>query len=516
MNRASDLDRAAREWPQKAALYFEGPEQQWTYAELDARASRIATGLEAEGVRPGDRVAIIMSNLPEHVASWYGIAKAGAIPVDVNYILADEEWTFILDDCEPKAILTDMRFGERVAGVAGRVSSRPVVFVARREGDLGDGALEDLGRGTGPRPAMDRDPDDVAVLAYTSGTTGYPKGVMHSQRILEFQMGTLQETNGLNHDDVIACATPIFPMHGYLTQPGISVHVGATLLLMDRFDPAVFSAKSRAYPITCATFAPAMVVALLQLPEGQGPVLDHARLFFCGGAALHPEVRERFEKTYGAPLVQGFGSTEVMGAIAMERAGRRAPPGSCGSLWPGAKELVRVVDDEGHDVPLGEIGEFLVHKSRATMGYWRRPDLTEEAFYDDTWFKMGDVGRIDENDFVFLLDRKKDMIIRGGFNIYSAEIERVLNQHDLVAEATVIGLPHERLGEVPKAFVVLRSGTGDDALAEELRAYCIQRIGKLKAPEEIEFVAFDALPRNAMTKVLKRELRDRVLARARG
>jgi long-chain acyl-CoA synthetase len=244
------------------------------------------------------------------------------------------------------------------------------------------------------------------------------------------------------------------------------------------------------------------------MPEEARPVFARGRAFNIGGAALHPEVRDRFEAAFGVTLVQGFGSTEVMGAVAMERADRRAPWGSCGSVWPGAEELVRVVDDEGRDVPAGDVGEFVVHCTRATAGYWEHPDLTDEAFFDGEWFRMGDLGRIDNEGFVYLLDRKKDMIIRGGFNIYSAEIERVLNEHPAVAVAVVVGVEHERLGEVPRAYVVLTPDQQpSDELESALRATATERLGALKSPDEINFVTFDALPRNAMGKVLKRELR---------
>ncbi|MGH2726071.1 MAG: class I adenylate-forming enzyme family protein, partial [Actinomycetota bacterium] len=351
--------------------------------------------------------------------------------------------------------------------------------------------------------------------AYTSGTTGFPKGVMHSHGLLTYQLDTVRDVNGYEPDDTIINLTPLFPLHGFLLQPAMAVHVGCTLLMLERFSPAGLAALSRTNVITTGTFVPAIVVALLQMPEEERPVFKKGTSYFVGGAPLHPEVRNRFETGFGVTLLQGYGSTEVMGAIAMERKERRAPWGSCGELWPGAEEKVRVLDDDGKDVAAGRIGEFAVHRSLATMGYWENTGQTTEAFHDGTWFRMGDLGRIDENGFVFLLDRKKDMIIRGGFNIYSAELERALNEHPAVAEATILGIPHDTLGEVPKAYIVLRPGNEPgEELAKELREHTVARLGTLKVPEEIEFVALEDLPRNAMGKVLKRALRERAKHRA--
>jgi long-chain acyl-CoA synthetase len=508
MNIAADLDQVAATRSGHPVI-IASDDSRWTFADLDLRASRVATGLEAAGVVPGDRVAIVMGNLPEHVASWYGILKAGAVPVDLNILLADEEWRYILSDCRPAAAICGPEFSKRVSVLAQDLDPAPPVFAAR--GGEGAAPLDELGAGTARRDAVDRDDSDLAVIAYTSGTTGFPKGVMHTHGLLRLQLDLLRDhLFRATPDDVIAAVLPLFPLHANLCQAACAVHVGCSLLLLERFDPAALAQASRRHRITAGTFAPSMLIAMLQMPQEERPAFPGGRCFFVGGAPLHPEVRDRFERDFGIMTLQGFGSTEVMGAVAMEQPERRAPWGSCGELQPGAAGLVRVIDDDGNDVPAGEVGEFAVHRDRATMGYWGNPGLTEEAFLDGTWFHMGDLGRIDENGFVFLLDRKKDMIIRGGFNIYSAELERVLNEHEAVAEATVIGIPHDRLGEVPKAIIVLRpSHEGSDALAKELVAVCAKRLGKMKVPEEIEFVGFADLPRNAMGKVLKRELRSR-------
>ena len=507
MNIAAELDRAARDDGGRAALHF-GAEM-WTFAGLDARASAVATGLENAGVGPGDRVVIAMGNQPEHVAAWYGIAKAGALPVDLNILLGDEEWAAILDDCAPRAVLAGGEFGGRLRDL---LAGRPGVAGVWATGDgAGTAPFAELGAGSGPRPAAARRDSDPAVIAYTSGTTGRPKGVVHDHARLRHHLDVCVEALGYGPEDVVVNLLPLFPLHAFLAQAALCVHVGCPLVLLGRFDPQVLTAESRRHRFTTGTFVPAIVGALLALPPEARPSFVPGSRFNIGGAPLPPEIRERFESAFGVTLLQGYGSTEVMGSIAMERAGRRPPWGACGELFPRLDGLVRVVDDDGRDVEPGTVGEFAVHASRAMVGYWGNETLTKEAFLDGEWYRMGDLGRIDEHGFVAVVDRCKDMIIRGGFNIYSAEIERVLSEHPAVAEATVVARPDERLGEVPVAYVVVRPDEpAGAALADELRSTVAQRLGPLKVVERIDFVAPAELPRNAMGKVLKRQLRARL------
>jgi long-chain acyl-CoA synthetase len=507
MNIAGELDRTASDRGDRAALH--SGDTVWTFADLDARASEVATGLEHAGVRPGDRVMIVMGNEAEHVADWYGITKAGALPVDLNIALGDEEWAAILDDCTPRAVLAGAALAPRMRSLLDR-PDRPAELWAA--GDVtGAAPLAGLGAGTPARPAVPRQGGDPAVIAYTSGTTGVPKGVVHDHDRLRHHLDVCVEALGYGPDDVVVNLLPLFPLHAFLAQAGLCVHVGCQLVLLGRFDAAVLAAESRRHRFTTGTFVPAIVGALLALPPEARPQFVAGSRFNIGGAPLPPEIRERFEAAFGVTLLQGYGSTEVMGAIAMERAGRRPPWGACGELFPRLEGFVRVVDDDGHDVAAGTVGEFAVHASRAMVGYWGNEAATKEAFVDGQWYRMGDLGRIDGDGFVAVVDRCKDMIIRGGFNIYSAEIERVLSEHPAVAEGTVVGWPDKRLGEVPVAYVVTRPDVAaGDALGDELRRTVAERLGPLKVVERVEFVAPFDLPRNAMGKVLKRELRARL------
>jgi len=332
--------------------------------------------------------------------------------------------------------------------------------------------------------------------------------VMHSHGSVHRQLTLLREVLELDADDLFYVIIPLFTLHGFLPLAGSSVHNQGTVVLSDRFDPAQLAAASRRFDITYLTTAAPMLAAILQLPEADRPTLHAMRSLTSGGASLHPDTKERFEHALGVRVSQGYAMTEMLGAFVGDYKGG-APRGSCGRLYPEGSDVMVVLDDDGQRLPAGEVGEFALDPSVALLGYWNRPDLDDELFRDG-WFRTGDIGRIDADGSFWVLDRKKDMIIRGGFNIYSAEIERVLNQHDLVAEATVVGAPHDRLGEVPMAYVVLTSEVADAAAtAEDLRAYARARLGGLKTPESITIVKYDDLPRNAINKVLKRELRER-------
>ncbi|BBY83409.1 acyl--CoA ligase [Mycolicibacterium pulveris] len=500
MNVAKRLEAAAQKWSGRTALIFEQGAGTWTYAELDWRASRVASALDRLGVKRGDRLAIFLTNTPDHVAIWFGALKAGVVVVDMNIVLGDEEWRYIVADCTPALIVTSPVFTERVTHLGDELGI-PVI----EQGELWRTDAEPPST-----TSVDVDDEELAVIAYTSGTTGLPKGVMHCHQRLDLAIELMGEVRSIGVDDVVPTFLPLFPLHANLSQAGNAIACGASLLLMEKFDPESFTELSRRLRISAGTVVPAIIAAMLAMPEQNQPrFADGARLSV-GGAPLAPATREAFENRFSVHLCQGFGSTEIMGAIAMEREDRKAPWGSCGELWPGLAEngLVRVVDDRGKDVAPGETGEFLVHRDRALLGYWNSPQLTEEAFIDRNWFRTGDVGRIDEEGFVYLLDRKKDMIIRGGFNIYTAEIERVLAENPVVAEAHVVGVPDAVLGEVPKAYVVLNPNvSADGELAEKLMEHVRDRLGRLKVVDHVVFIDAAALPRNAMGKVLKRELR---------
>jgi long-chain acyl-CoA synthetase len=500
-NIAGDLFASAKARSGSEALWFDGGESSWTYDRLLAGASAVAGWLHDRGVVAGDRVAVVMGSWPEHVAAWYGILGVGAVVVDVNYILQDEEWWFVLDDCAPAAVVAGAPFAGRIRAMSRELGDVPVLVADACGASWPADALAGV-PDMEPQPRTD---DDLAVICYTSGTTGLPKGVMHTHGLIGEQLRLLADVQDYRVGDVVYQAVPLFAIQGFLPTVASMIRAGGSVVLAERFDPNDLARVSRRLGITYITLSAPMLEAITSLPDGAAE-FPNLRLLTAGGAPLQPEARARFEERVGVPVSQGYGMTEVMGVMVVDYAGD-APCGSCGRVWPeGSRDIVVLGED---DAPLeaGHVGEFAVHRRRALAGYWRRPDLWAECFTGD-WFRTGDIGRIDSDGYFYVLDRKKDMIIRGGFNIYSAEIERVLSAHPDVAEATVVGAPDERLGEVPVAFVVPRAPVAEASqLADQLLRQCRARLGSLKTPQWIRVVDFDALPRTALRKVLKRALR---------
>lgn len=497
-NVASDLQASALRKPDKTVVVRADGTGVVSYAELAAVVDRIALFLRRHGVGVGDRVALMQSNSAHHIASWYAILHCGAICVDLNIALSPEQWAGMLNDCLPSGILTDARHTDKATSAA-ELSKSPVP-VWRTESIASVSASQPV---AGPEPVS---PQDVAIIAYTSGTTGLPKGVMHTHVGVAAELDLLVESCGFAADWTSYVAIPLFSMHGYLPQVAVFCRVGGTIVLADKFDAQEFAAASRRHRISYTTLSSPMLPSLTSLPADERPDLRWIEVLSCGGSPLHPDYRADIEHKLGVALTEGYGLTEVLGAFVMNL-DQSAPYGSSGRVYPsGPTPTLRIQDDAGAPVPVGEPGEIAFHHSKVLLGYW--PDVSWSE--GSEWFATGDIGKLDASGYLYLLDRKKDVILRGGFTIYPAEIERVLAEDPDVLEATVIGAADERLGEVPVAFVVLNESAnrgGQDARLQELVRL---RLGPLKALAHVELAKFEDLPRNALNKVIKRDLRERM------
>jgi long-chain acyl-CoA synthetase len=430
VNIALDLDRSAQIRPGEPALFYELGDRSWDYEQLRAQAATVADWLRANGVQPGDRVVLLMGSWPEHVAAWYGILAAGAVVVDLNYIVQDEEWRYVLADSKPAAIVAGASFRSRLAPLATEAGVTPILWADM----CGAGwAPENEAHAVAPEfvapefvapefvapefvapefVAAERDEGDVAVIAYTSGTTGLPKGVMHTHGLIARQLRLLADVQGYRAGDVLYQAIPLFALQGFLPLVASALRAGGAIFLAERFDAAELGRASRLFDFTYITLSAPMLDAIMRLPEDEQPVFPALRRLTAGGAPLQPEIRARFEELVGVPVSQGFGMTEVLGVLVADYEGD-APWGSCGRLRPlGSTDMV-VLDDAGDVLPAGEVGEFAVHRSCVMAGYWQRPDLYAEQFSGD-WFRTGDIGKIDDAGYFYVLDRKKDVIIRGG------------------------------------------------------------------------------------------------------
>ena len=477
-----------------------------TYAELAGRSSRVGRALESLGVSSGDRVVLLCRNRVEFVESYFAAARIGAIVVPVNWRLAPAEVGFIVEDSGAEAVLFDAEFAgvarELVERFSGKARPRHWIAVGGNEGLPAETVgYEELcsSAGTG-EPTVGAWGDAPLYIMYTSGTTGRPKGAVHTHESALWACITIEQTVDLRHGDRYLIGTPLFHVAA-LTPLTTNVHRGATNIGMAAFDPVLSWQAIERERVTAMLAVPAMLAAMLPLAR-QDPV-DHSALrwIMTGAAPVPPKLVEAYG-AIGIAVTQVYGLSETCGpacVVGPDDIGRN--PASTGR--PFFHTSVRVVRDDGTDADTGESGEIWVAGRHLMKEYWNRPEETREVLADG-WLRTGDIGFVDADGMVTICDRKKDMIISGGENVYPAEIESALLEHPAVADAAVIGVADERWGERPLAFVVRR---GDQATAEELIEWCRSRLAAFKVPRTIEFI--DAIPRNPSGKILKRILRER-------
>ncbi|BCY09398.1 long-chain fatty acid--CoA ligase [Actinoplanes sp. L3-i22] len=473
-----------------------------TYAELDARSDAVAAALTARGVRPGDRVALQLPNVPEFPIAFYGILKAGAVAVPLNVLLRAPEIAYQLSDSGTRLLITwgtllgDATKGAAQAGVADCYAAGPgPVDPVRPFAEL-----------TVPvplrQPLADREPQDVAAIVYTSGTTGRPKGaeLTHLQLYMNADIpGRLFE---LRPDDVVLTVLPLFHVFGLSSTMNAGIRFGAALSLVPRFTPdAVLGAIARDRA-TIFDGVPTMFTALLAHPDAARYDTSCLRVCISGGDAIPAPVMDGFEQRFGVPILEGYGMTETAATISFNCTEKDRRVYSVGRPVWGVE--VQVWDESGYPLPAGSsnVGELVTRGYHTMRGYHDDPAATAEAFAGG-WFHTGDLGYFDADGFLFIVDRKKEIIIRGGYNVYPREVEEVLHQHPGILTAAVIGVPDERLGQEVKAFVVPRPGPAPTAA--EVIAHCRERLAAYKYPRVVELRS--SLPLSGAGKVLKKELR---------
>lgn len=492
MNLAAHLVATASEHGSRTAITCR--DEAWTYADLDAASARVAGMLAGAGIVPGSRVAVMLPNVPEFAAAYYGALRAGAVVVPMNPLLKQREIAYYLEDSGAELLFAAEDVAEEAAEGA-RASGARVVVVGR--GAFG-------GERAGGEPleeVIERGSGDTAVILYTSGTTGRPKGaeLTHDNLIRNADL-TVRTLLTLTSDDVVFGGLPLFHTFGQTCALNTTVMAGATIALLPRFSAQAALEIIDAQHVTVFAGVPTMYSALLAVPDHRGYDTSSLRVCISGGAALPVEVLHRFEDEFGCIILEGYGLSETSPVAAFNHPDRLRKPGSIGTAVEGVE--LRVVGLDGEDVPQGEVGEIAVRGHNIMKGYWKRPDATAEAIRDG-WFLTGDMGRVDADGCFSIVDRKKDLIIRGGYNVYPREVEEVLYEHPAVAEAAVVGVPHAELGEEVTAVVALTSPGA--ATAEELREYVKSQVAAYKYPREVRIV--DALPKGPTGKILKRDLR---------
>jgi long-chain acyl-CoA synthetase len=487
-------EESVRRFGEYPALVFEGRE--WTNVEQQRAAGRLAHALRELGVRPGDRVVVLLPNCPEVLQSYAAILEVGAVVVPVIFLLSAPEVRHILEHAEPAVVITAPELAWRVEGWGG-----PLVLVGgEAPGALAYDAL--IARQPAEFPAVERAGSDLAVILYTAGTTGAPKGVALSHGNLLANARAAASLYELDRERWGLATLPLSHSYG-LTLMNAGHVLGTRAVLLRWFTTEGVLRAIQEYRVQQMAGVPTMFVHLLNHPEADGFDTSSMRAWGSGAAALPVEIVEPFEKRFGGRLLEGYGLTEASPVVSTHRYSGVRKLGSVGQPLPGVE--VRIVDDAGRRLPVGEIGEVCVRGPNVMLGYYRLPDETARVLRDG-WLHTGDVGRLDDDGYLYIVERKKDLIIRGGLNVYPREVEDVLYAHPAVAEAAVVGVPDRVMGEEGCAFVVLRGGaaTSPDALI----AFCQERLAKFKCPREVRVV--DALPKSPIGKVLRKELRSLV------
>jgi long-chain acyl-CoA synthetase len=498
-NLAVILTETARSAPNRPAAVYDGG--QLTYSELDQASDRLAAALAAAGVAPGERVALQLPNIPQFLISYFGILKAGAVVVPLNVMLRAPEVAFHLGDSGAVVLITWAGVLAEAAKGAEAAGLDQVYAVGHADETGGAVPFERLLDAAPLREMVARQPEDTAVIVYTSGTTGRPKGaeLSHIQLYMNADIpGRLFE---VRPDDVVITVVPMFHVFGLSSILDICVRFGCTMSLLPRFSPGAVLTAIQRDRATIFEGVPTMFADLLSQPDLESYDLSSLRIAISGGASIPAPVLDAFEARFGLVILEGYGMTETASTITFNLSATERRPYSVGKPIWGTQ--TQVWGEDGRPLPPGReyVGEIVTRGVHVMKGYLNHPEATASAFTGG-WLHTGDLGYFDQDGFLFIVSRKKELIIRGGYNVYPSEIENVLHGHPAVAEVAVVGIPDARLGEDVMAVVIRRPAM--DVLEAELVAYCRQRLAAYKCPRVYQFRS--ELPKNTLGKVLKDEL----------
>ncbi len=506
LNLATLLAEAAKQYPTKPAIIIN--DTTLPYAMVDGFARKFAGALRQLGVHAGSHVALMLPNVPQFTIAYFGSFYAACPVVPLNVLLTGDEVAYHLADSEAQVLVVWEGFYEAgAAGFARAETCKHLIVVKADRADLTapDGAKNFAALAMAAQPVADvpaTNPDDTAVILYTSGTTGKPKGAELSHFNLFYNADYMKQLpHGYEpHEAVVLVVLPLFHSFGQTVMQNATVRGGGTMVLMPRFDPLGAAQLIAKHQVKFFAGVPTMYFALLNHPEVTPALLASLQRTASGGAAMPVEVMNAFDTKFGTDILEGYGLSETSPVASFNPKGEKKV-GSIGKPIWGIE--FRLVDEANNVVTATDTpGEIQIRGHNIMKGYWRKPEATAESI-DDGWFKSGDIGQRDKDGYYYIVDRKKDMIIRGGFNVYPREIEEVLYGHPAVGEAAVIGVPHDSHGEEVKAVLALKAGM--TVTAEEIIAYTKEKLAAYKYPRIVEFR--DALPKGPTGKILKRELR---------
>jgi long-chain acyl-CoA synthetase len=484
----------------KPFLFSEADGRKFTYLEFQAAVDRAAAMLVSQGIGKGDVVSLLMPNSAEYIIAYFACWKIGALAGPVNSLLKEHEIEFVMNNSEAKAILINSEFRDRIERIKGQLPSLRSVLVFDDEAE----ATRAFDGYAGLRPAATPEacvPDDDAIIIYTSGTTGKPKGCLLTHRNIIANARQISQWLQFTDHDRLLTIMPLFHMNAVSVTTMSALYAGGSTVVSQKFSASKFWNIISDYKITSFGSVATMLSMLLNTyPDGvpEGLITDQLRFAMCGSAPVPAEVMKKFEETFNCPVIEGYGLSESTCRSTFNPPDERRRPGSCG--MPIGNEM-KVVDDVDNEVAEGELGEIVLRGENILKGYFKNPEATEKAFRGG-WFHTGDVGYRDKEGFFYIVDRKSDMIIRGGENIYPREIDEVLYQHPAVAAAATIGVPDQLYGEEVAAFIVLKEGKR--ATEAELIAHCQSELADYKCPKSIHIVP--DIPKGPTGKLLKREL----------
>ncbi len=522
------LEESAALYGEKKALYFMGKEL--TYREVNKQTRLLAGYLQEIGLAKGDRVAIMLPNTPQSVIAYYAVLMAGGVVVQTNPLYMERELEYQVKDSGAKMIICLDAFYPKAVYVKGRTSLHHIIvtgikdylpfpknkiypFIQRKSAKVLVKAEQStdthlwnriLETSSGQVRPVDIDPEeDLALLQYTGGTTGFPKGVMltHYNLVVNTQMSLNWLYKSEKGQETVLAILPFFHVYGMTSVMNLSIMMSSKIILMPKFEAEdVLKIIEKQRP-TLFPGAPTIYIALLNHPRLKKYDLSSIEACLSGSAPLPVEVQERFEEITGGKLVEGYGLTETSPVTHSNFIWGRRVSGSIGVPWPDTDAKI-IKLEENEEAEIGSIGEIAVKGPQVMKGYWNKPEETAQVLSEDGWFRTGDMGYMNEEGYFFIVDRKKDMIIAGGYNIYPREVEEVLYEHEAVQEAVVVGVPDPYRGETVKAFIVKKQGSG--ITEEELNEYCRKKMAAYKVPRIYEFR--DDLPKTAVGKILRRTL----------
>ena len=501
--------RNAKRFPEKTAVVFK--DVRYSFREFEERTNRLANALIDIGVQKGDRVAVLLNNRHQYVELYFAVPKCGGILTPLNYRLAGKELSWIINHAEANTLIFEEEYLGAIDTIESEIETvRNVICIGTgKAGMLGYEQI--IGSSSAEKPELEIRDDDVMSIFYTSGTTGKPKGAMLTHRNMLSNCQAIGMENRIRFGDVFFIVSP---MYHTITPACMYAHMyrGNTNVVIDRFDPKLLLETIERERVTHLFLVPSMIIFTLEYPDIGKYDLSSLRFMLYGGSPMPVDRILQTIDVFGCNLAQGFGMTEIgpcyVSVLSPEDHKQLALHNDEDRLASVGRNQtnteMKIVDDEDNELPVGTVGEICVRGQNVMKGYWKMAGETANALKGG-WFHTGDLGRLDEDGYLYVVDRKKDMIISGGENIYSAEVENVLSSHAAVLEVAVIGVPDRQWGEAVKAIVALREGM--TATEEELIEYCKQNLASYKKPKSVDFVR--ALPRNVMGKVLKTELREK-------